>query len=297
MARRKPTTPVVNTVGDALDLYWEHHAALVCAAARRQRNAIRDLRQVFADLAPEELTPGRVRGYSLVRKVSSSTARRDIGVLKAALRFCVGQRWLDAARVPHIPLPDEGQPRDFWLKQNEARALIEYAQNDRRPHDDFRLSRPARFTLIALGTAARRNAIEALTWAHVDFENNVIRFDRLPGPRTKKRRAAVTISDWLRPLLEEMHAEARTDFVLDHPGEINLSPFMQRAARETGHAAFADVYPHALRHTVATLALRAGAPIYEVARMLGDTVATVERVYAHHIPDQMSAAINWRNAV
>jgi integrase len=41
-------------------------------------------------------------------------------------------------------------------------------------------------------------------------------------------------------------------------------------------------FPHILRHTRATHLLQAGVPIYDVAKLLGDTIATVERVYGHH---------------
>ena len=40
-------------------------------------------------------------------------------------------------------------------------------------------------------------------------------------------------------------------------------------------------HPHMLRHSRASHMLHDGEDIYKVARLLGDTVATVERVYGH----------------
>jgi integrase len=39
--------------------------------------------------------------------------------------------------------------------------------------------------------------------------------------------------------------------------------------------------PHNLRHSVATALIGAGVPLPDVARFIGDTVATLVRVYAH----------------
>ena len=52
--------------------------------------------------------------------------------------------------------------------------------------------------------------------------------------------------------------------------------------------------PHVMRHSRATHLLLAGVPLYDVAKLLGDTVATVERVYGHHSPDYLAAAIEGR---
>lgn len=45
-----------------------------------------------------------------------------------------------------------------------------------------------------------------------------------------------------------------------------------------------DRGPHHARHTVATLAIAAGAPIANVARDLGDSVDTIVRTYLHPVP-------------
>jgi hypothetical protein len=42
------------------------------------------------------------------------------------------------------------------------------------------------------------------------------------------------------------------------------------------------------------LAARAGVDLFRVAGVLGDTIATVERAYAHHCPDHLRAAVNFR---
>jgi integrase len=47
----------------------------------------------------------------------------------------------------------------------------------------------------------------------------------------------------------------------------------------------ADRGPYALRHTYATMALRAGLPTFTVARRLGTSVAMIDATYGHHAHD------------
>lgn len=52
------------------------------------------------------------------------------------------------------------------------------------------------------------------------------------------------------------------------------------------------VWPHALRHTFATRYLQGGGDIYKLAQILGDTVAVVERHYAHLLKADHCASID-----
>ena len=51
------------------------------------------------------------------------------------------------------------------------------------------------------------------------------------------------------------------------------------------------VTPHTLRHTAATWLMQGGAPIWEAAGFLGMSPEMVERVYGHHHPDHLGAAV------
>jgi len=52
---------------------------------------------------------------------------------------------------------------------------------------------------------------------------------------------------------------------------------------------------HTLRHTAATWMVLAGVPLAEVARVLGDSEKTVERVYGKHAPDYLRRAVSALN--
>ncbi len=80
--------------------------------------------------------------------------------------------------------------------------------------------------------------------------------------------------------------------MLDHDGAI-WHPFehvMALLARETGDETYRQLTRHALRHTSATLALRNGATVWQVAGLLGDTPSSVMTTYGHHAPDDTRGA-------
>src|SRR5262249_59089260 len=52
------------------------------------------------------------------------------------------------------------------------------------------------------------------------------------------------------------------------------------------------VTPHVLRHTWASLAAINGVPLFEIAKVLGDSLAMVEKVYVHLTPNYLVAAVN-----
>lgn len=238
------------------------------------------------------------------RPSKPSTVRKELG----ALRACFGwhadpkrgkNRLLDAKDIPLISLPEEGEPRDRWLRMDEIQRLLKAAAALRRGD---RLSRGERFLWLALETAARKQAILDLTWDRVDFETNTIRLD-VPGRRkTKKRRATVPISASLRPVLERAYAEREGDLVLDNKGAVWST--IQLIAIEAGFGGerpkvlrsekpkATGISPHVLRHTAATHMARRGVPLFAIANILGNTVAMVERVYAKWCPDDPAGTVD-----
>jgi site-specific recombinase XerD len=45
--------------------------------------------------------------------------------------------------------------------------------------------------------------------------------------------------------------------------------------------------PYALRHTFASFAIAAGIPTFEIARMMGTSIAQIEQTYGHLLPDAL----------
>lgn len=272
------------TVKQVLDYYDTNHIEEEVADKKRQRKALSYIRDIIGEdrfmdgLAGDDFTDYRqkrrkakVRG----RHTNNSTIRRELVTFLAAANFAVRNRKIENRAVPMIDLPDHNQAKDRFLERSEAQELMAGAQ----PADASRLTRVYRFIAIGLSAPKRRNAIETLKWFQVDLKNRVIDFRRAGEPETKKRRGICPISDWLLPILQRAFREKTSEYVLDTPFAITRE--FRATADEAG---FKDVTPHTLRHTWGTWAAQGGASMWQIAGMMGCTVATAERNYLHHSP-------------
>ena len=210
---------------------------------------------------------------------SRSTIHTELGLLRTALLWAAKAKWI--AEAPEVERPGRGDPRDRWLTPEEARRLI--AAADAR---HVRL-----FIQIALMTGARKGAILGLTWDRVSLD--MARIDlKEPGRETgRKRRPMVAVSDDLLDALRAAHAIRTSDYVIEWAGGPvrNVKHGFAEACRRAG---LTGVTPHSLRHTAATWAAQGGAPMWEIAGMLGHASVTVtEQVYAKHHPDYQRKAV------
>ena len=218
------------------------------------------------------------------RGCTSATAGRILTFGIAALNHARKEERI--AKVPTFQKPARAEPRLRWLSREEHRRLM---QSPMPP-------RLYRFFLLAFATGARSRAIEQLTWDRVDLAKRTIDY-RLPNTNHKnKRRAVVPISDALLPRLEAMHARRTDNYVigLGPRGRVSSTYHQARAALKRIGIDQRGVARHVARHTFASWLLQADPPasIHQVAQLMGDTVAMVERTYAHLLPSNLLAPIN-----
>lgn len=300
------------TVAELWDVYMEKHVKRQVVGKATIDYAWKNLQPHFGQLLFDQVSQDRIDEYERLRaagkigrKSKSVTIRREIATLMASLNFCAAPplRLIPKANIEVVKMPHAGDPRDRWLKIDEVQRLLNAAATMRRQgRGDAagRMTRAERFLWIALETAARKQAILDLTWDRVDFEANVIHFN-VPGrAKTKKRRADVSISSALRPVLLRAYEERIGDLVLDNKAAVWKS--IQVAAIKAG---FSDqpikrgekpkatgISPHVLRHTAATHMARRGVPLWKIAQVLGNTLAMVEKVYAKWTPDDPAGTVD-----
>lgn len=279
------------TLAGVLDAYLERHVERHTAEGSRAniRSVIRRMVPVLGD---EPATGARAAGeaWSEERRESGaaeSTIRKELLILKAALSWAVDEEMID--RAPKIPLPRRPEPRTVWLDQKEAVRLLDAARDGQRMPGDP-MPRIYVFCLLALATGARRDALEGLKWSKVDLNRGLI--DLRNGTATSKRRPVLPIPERvcgiaLMPVLRELKERARSEYVLFRSGSV--WPAFVTARKRAG---LEHVTPHSLRHTKATWMLHAGQSVWKVAQVLGDSVATVERTYAHAVAENLSETIN-----
>jgi integrase len=290
------------TVADCWTVYLDRHVQPNVAAKATAGYAWKALEPHFGAMLAAGVDQDAVDAYVAARsrKVKAPTIRRELAALVAALNFCARARvkMLDPTLRFKFDLPAVSEPRDRWLTTGEMQALLRAAGRLRRGD---RLSRGERFLWLALGTAGRKEALLDLTWDRVDFETGVIHLD-VPGRRkTNKRRASVPMSAELRGTLERAHRERIGPLVLDNKAEVWAA--VQLIAIEAGlgggqgkpkdgaRPKATGISPHVLRHTAATHMARRGVPLFHIAKVLGDTIATVEKTYAKHCPDDLREAV------
>jgi integrase len=281
-------------IAQILDAYWEDHAKDVQSSATIAGH-INWLKQGLGYHEARDLTAGdittyvrkRSKGLLGTRAVSPGTIRRELAILQAAFKQAVDQRIVRQDELPAIKLPPAGDPRDRYLSLDEIGRLLAAARAISTEEGGGRLSRIERFLRIALHTGARKEAIVWLEWDRVDFDRNIIDFRDPDLKTTKKRRVQVPISDQLLPILARAYRERNGAYVLDTTGP--LRSVFDRVCRVAG---LEDVSPHVLRHTWASQASMHGVPLTEISRVLGNTLAVCEKVYAKYQPGYLTNAVN-----
>lgn len=273
--------------------YWHEHVLRNVVGIETQRYSVRKLIEHFGHMPVQAIRPTDITAYidkrrsgALGKPSKDGTIARELSVLNAAMHHQCRAKRIKHDDIPTIKLPKPAEPKDRWLTQEEAAKLMDAAMKGARSAK-HRLPRVYKFVVLALATASRKTALLELRKEQVDLERGMIRLNPSGRKQTKKRRPLVPISDDLMPIIKRIVAEAPGEFLLEHPGSIR-SAFENCAER----AGLKDVTPHTLRHTAASWMVQNGVPLEQVAAVLGDTIATVERVYAHHCPEHLRSAVN-----
>jgi integrase len=234
----------------------------------------------------------------LPRPVKASTARRELVVLGAALRWCWKEAKID--RPILVSLPPAAGPRERHLTRSEVAELLTGALGwDRRGiRHSAKINRHlARFILVALYTGTRHDAILHLQWTPntdggwIDLDSGVIYRRSEAMVESKKRRPPVPIPPRLLPHLRRWRHLTKTHLI-----EFNGRPIksQERRAWSTARALAglgSEVTPHILRHTCATMLLQLGVSVHDVAGVLGTAEDVIRRTYGHHSQDHLRSAV------
>ena len=306
------------TVAELVRKYAFDHVD-VTGVAPTQMASLKPIVHLLGLYTPDGLSPGVLLSYRLNRKgglggfgrgpAALGTIRRELSALGAVLKWSKKNQHLPSDFVlPEIALPPEGAPRELYLDKACEKAFYAYCSRVFRwtklgvgtPDVQMRnktVRRAALFSMIALSTAARAQAVIGLTWDRVDLRRRLIDFRDGTLRATKKRRVPVPMDDRLwRELARAWIEQGKPQVgpVLGSFGELRKSFETLKAGfvGPRGRVLPPDLTRHDLRRTWATLAAQDGVPMFQIAGMLGDTLETVEKHYAHHSPEYLRAAVN-----
>lgn len=283
---RSKTTP---TVAECWAAYEAKHVRPRVTALASTMRSWALLRPSFGALRGDQVTQEAVDAYVASRPVKPVTIRRELSALVACLNFAKRAKMLGADVETKFVLPGEGKPRDRWLTDAEIARL--YGACPRGYHFPHRI---AVFLRMALETGGRLQSILDLTWGRVDFETGVIHLDVPSRATTKKRRPSVPMSKNLRDEIEWMRGHEDDFVIAPRATPAQIWREMQAVAIKAGFGAKAPtgISPNVLRHTAATHMARRGVPLWKIAKILGNSMAVVERVYAKHAPDDLRDAVD-----
>lgn len=273
------------TTAYAADRLIEWWGAKLLSEVRRSTCA------AYAAHRQSQPIPQAKRGKALERRVSVETVRRELTVLRAAIRAYHAEHTLDA--VPVVTLPEASAPRDRWLTRAEAARMLRAARSHPQRATRTALSR---FLLVSLYTGTRSGAVRALQWipntagGWVDLDAGVMHRRAAGARETKKRQPPLRIPRRLLAHLRRWRAiDERSGVPARHViHQSGAGVEKQRRSWEwvrTKAGLGSDVVPHILRHTCATWIMQGGADLWDAAGFLGMSPEILWRVYGHHHPD------------
>lgn len=156
---------------------------------------------------------------------------------------------------------------------------------------------------LGVDTGLRVGELSGLQWQDVDLDARTVRVERqcikrlgsCSGLKTRRSRRVVPLS---RAMVRELEGWAAdrgpTDPVVPGPrgrgtSSVHLSQWMRVLGAVVGLDDRLWRF-HGLRHLYASSMLQSGEPITTVAALIGDSVQTTSRVYAHWLPGAQDAA-------
>lgn len=256
------------TVSEILDA-WEREKRNLKSIEIAKAKA-KPIRKFFGNLHSDQINRSLCRDYAAFRKVSNTSIRNELSILRCALR------WHDRNTKAVIELPPADSPRDNYITANEYKRLLKACKS---PHMSL-------FVTLAWGTAARSNAILGLVWANVDLSRRQINFGQ--GSGTKKR-AIVPMTNSVYEALKAAEQGATSEYVIEYGG--NPVKSIRKGFRETALRAKLSVKPHDLRRSAAICMAEAGVPMAEISQFLGHTNQNITyKVYARYSPDYLRKA-------
>lgn len=259
----------------------------------RQRTALANLKSFFGKTLMREVDVASTEDYAKERRegkhgngrlAGDGTIRRELGALVSAAKFCIKRDLLPPDQAPRVEKPNEPERRAPWISKDGVRTIFDKADGNLKA-----------FCRLTYYWAARRRSVERLTINQVDLAHSRVDLHKPGKKRTKKRSAIVPIYPEIRRDIETLMLDTNSEFLFGNPEDF-YHQFVDLCAREKIQVmdtpAGTTPWPHLLRHSRATHMLMDGEDLFKVAKLLGDTVATVEKVYGHHSPEYLLTKSN-----
>jgi integrase len=293
---RGPARPDPGITFDAFcDVFCERHGATVSPSTRSTlEERLKPARAVFGSWTLRELEGAAADVAAWRAGLPDSARYRLTSALRQALGAAVRWRYLtvnpavDAGRNPQ-PRAEELDP--FTRDEVDAIA-VELG--------------PAYGPLAVVGAETGLRTAELLALERRDLQDGAVVVQRryangrlVDYPKTERSRRRVPLTVRATAALHGLPAriDTRLVFPAARGDYVDLDNFRSREWTPALEAAGVRVRgPYHLRHTFATEALAAGVSIFELGRLMGTSVAMIDRVYGHLARDSEAGILARLNA-
>lgn len=243
----------------------------------------------------QQLTRREISEFMTTVANKGHSLRSNLGsTMRVFFAYAVLYEYIPSSPAVVIKTPKRRRPVPRALSRGQIRRLLAYLKEQEGRH----ARRDEAMIITALYTAARAGEVCALVWDDIDIAGECVTIrNGKTGGRTVALHGALAdfLSSWRELQAEQMRVDGDTPvFALDEQGEkgikgTRLGKICYRISAVLGFT----VHAHALRHSAATHAIRNGAGLWNVSRMLGHSdTATTSRTYLMADPTDSKAAVN-----
>jgi integrase len=212
---------------------------------------------------------------------SAGTTNRVLHLARAIFRQAIAWGVVDRNPCDAVKPAKEKTPAPRYLSPDEVGRLLIALDADKNQVAVDALK-------LLLFTGCRREEILQLPWSAVSLPDGTLKLEKTKNGEIRW----VQLSSEAIELLKRQPSQGVSRWVFpgrdgpDRPIN-NVRKTLERAQQAAGLEA--HVHIHALRHSAASLAVRAGVPIYTVQGMLGHKTARMTQRYAHLADDTVRA--------
>jgi len=280
-AHRKHSPYAAKTFDDVMESY------LTNRPTERAAYAVKALLPHFAGKLIQTITAADIAAYKTSRDVSDSTVAKELGTLRAAIRFCNREYDWGLPDPTQGRIPKEPHHRMRWLTKREACKLVTVAQHE--PQAPYL----ADLIMVALHTGLRRGELLGLEWSRVDLRSRVIHL--APEHQKGKKHSTVPLNAPARDALLHRAGYRATicpdsAWVFTRKGS-RIGSIKKSFATACQKAGIEDFHIHDLRHTCGAWMVQAGVPLRTVAEILRHSSISTTMKYAHLSPDNARAGV------
>lgn len=230
---------------------------------------------------------------SIIDKFAPSHVKKIHTVLSAIFNYAIKQEYTKdnpARTVGNVEL-EEDKHINFWIL-NEFKTFIKHV-------DDFMF-----YTLfmVLYYSGMRKGELLALTWADIDFDNNLINVNKtaynrvITKPKTRSSIRQIKMPKHVMRLLSQLKAQSnpKMSYVVfgefhDHISTTTLDRKYERWVKESK---VNKIRLHDFRHSHASYLINKGTIASVIAKRLGHSnVATTLNVYSHLYPSTEEEAV------